>query len=333
MKSPGLSNKMILRSMRPTAYRLLCILFLFLGLGMGASLAHAADWTKTETPHFSFHTPNALSGRIKEIQKTAESSYQIVTRQLGLQPPGRIPVYLYSEHRDFRAAAGIQPHDLIVGTSGSRDGLIRLDASGAFEEPEGILLHEIVHSVLARTLEDCLQELPLWMNEGLAQIVGQPENLGAEERVRQVRGEGRLRPLSELSVEFPHGEDSEIAYAEAYSATAYFIQLNGWQGLRRLLKNLEGGEGFSASFRDASGDELGDFYQGWEWSLVRHGWRAWVQLFFAPASTLVMLYAAWIANRRIARHRRKIVEDEKESPEDADPQTEDAPSNERPGLE
>jgi hypothetical protein len=291
--------------------RSVSLLLMSLLLSFLAGRAAATDWRQTDTLHFRFFYPPALASRAPEIGRIAEMDYVKATRQLGLQPPGRIPVYLYSRHPDFREAAGIQPHDLIVGTSGDRDGLIRLDASGAFEKPGVILLHEIVHSILARSLKDRLSELPLWMNEGLAQIVGQPESPGAEEQVRQARGAGQLRPLSDLSVEFPHGEDGPLAYAEAYSATAYFLQLNGWDGLRALLKSLEAGKGFTASFRAATGDEVGDFYKGWEWSLVRHGWLAWVQLFFVPASTLCMVYAAWIAHRRVARHRRKIIEEEK----------------------
>jgi hypothetical protein len=284
----------------------------------GRASAENLKWERTVTSHFVVFYEAGSDRKAADFEKEAEAAYAAITRQFDLHPVSRIPLYLYDQHRDFRKAAGILPHDMVVGTSNERGGLIKLDASNLFADAEMTLRHEIVHSVLALSLKSNIENLPLWMNEGLAQVTDQPEKPDLEELTRTARGEARLRKLSDLSVEFPHGDDSDVAYAEAYSATAYFVHLYRWGAMRDLLHRLETGEGFSESFRKATGNEIADFYTGWESTLVRRGWLAWLQMFYAPLTGLALIGSSWVAYRRVMERHREIER------EDLRPEADDA---------
>ncbi len=296
--------------------RLLSILLTLLFLpALSASTQPSAPPDLT-TPHFTFHFPQDLAGKAQETARAAEAAWADISGQLGMNPAGPIPVYLYAQHRDFRRAADIPARELVVGTSETHGGLIRLDLSGTFENPLRILRHETTHSILARGLGPRVHDLPLWFNEGLAQVAGQPVDVDSEEAARQARGEGNFLPLTDLSAEFPRGESAGVAYAEACSAVAYMVKLYGWDGVRRLLVGVRAGHGFAASFRAAAGMGIADFYDSWESSLVRRGWLSWLRMFYAPAVTFAMLWAAWNAYGMVRHRRLMLAEDEPDDPVD-----------------
>lgn len=268
------------------------------------------------TPHFVVNAPASAGGKAEAWGKRAEEAYGEITEKLDLRPRQKIPLYLYFQHRDFREAAGVRPHDLVVGQSHYADGRIELDVSGLFANAKRTLRHEIVHSVLALGLGPRIGTLPTWFNEGLAQVAGQPDDPAAEERVREARGAGALPELRQLADRFPRGEESGVAYAASYSAVAYFVELFGWEGVQRLLDRMRQGDSYSTAFRKATGIDSEEFAQGWRSTLVRRGLLEWIQLFYFPATGLMMIWAMWMAYQRV-RNRHRHIEEEDEPRDDS----------------
>jgi len=138
----------------------------------GAELIKDGTWKHAQTEHFFVHfRGNAEAGLTVQY---VEGAYTVLMRLLNLDPQrgqsrSHIFVMPADEWKAYKAAQGLSPQlagfayktELFLGASA--DGLARI-------ETIQVLCHEITHAILARFYRD--QNLPLWLNEGLAEYIG-----------------------------------------------------------------------------------------------------------------------------------------------------------------
>ena len=238
-----------------------------------------------------------------------------VVDDLGLKAEGEIGIRLYSSSPAFREAIGAQKGEIIVGIAHSHGDFIEMDASGLLESPHQILAHEITHILLQQDLRRNVESLPLWMNEGLAQMEAGPLPVDAKEQLYEIASQGRLPSLDSLAEAFPEQEQgASLAYLQSQAAVEFLRDRYGIDSLRRLLGLLRDGKGFQDSFQEATGVAFPQFQSEWE-ELLRHR-SPWELLFRggAPfgiwaAAALLVIYG-FLRLRR--RWKRKIREWERE---------------------
>jgi tetratricopeptide (TPR) repeat protein len=183
-----------------------------------------------------------------------EQQYWRIGQTLTAYPPNPITVVLYTEQQ-FR--------DITRGPSwiaGRYDGRIHIPMRGALaqtEELDRILGHEFVHAVVHMLGG---QNVPVWLNEGLAK---QLEPNGREESEQVLAAtNGRPRPvLSQLDHGFATLSDSEAAVAYALSAHAVrrMMELRSPAAVVTLLQDLARGAVFATAFQQHIGMRYDDF--------------------------------------------------------------------------
>lgn len=209
-------------------------------------------------------------------QALARESHDILTRALmdfgERLPPGDAPieVVICSTLPEFARHAGSLAQSNVLGIAKPGEGLIAVKApnltmGGA--DYRGTLRHELVHVLLARHTSP--DNLPRWLNEGIAMILSGEYRWESRARVAQMYWQGRLIPYRDLLFVFLEpGKEMEFgdAYAQALSMTRFLMEQLGEEGFWRVILALD-----SKTFGDALRAEAGispmDFYDDWTGSL------------------------------------------------------------------
>ena len=212
--------------------------FLLIAVSAALAGAKADPWLEVSTPHFIVIS-DASENRARQVASEFERMRAVFHKRF---PKARVdaafPIIVLAL-RDRKDIQALEPQaylakgqldlaGLFLRTPDKNYVLIRLDVEG--DHPYATVYHEYTHFVLSRDEE----QMPLWLNEGLAQffetteirdkkvLVGQP----SIENIMLLR-QNRLLPLATLfSVDhnspYYHEENKgSIFYAESWALTHY----------------------------------------------------------------------------------------------------------------
>lgn len=234
------------------------------------------DAQERESPHFIIYFEPKKGGNAEAVQLAAEDAFRSIALRLRFTPDVRIPVILYSRRVDFQRNARIRPTDSVVGTASSANNSILLDGSEVLADAGFVVAHEVAHVFLFEMLGPRVEELPLWLHEGLAQELGGEDPRSALATVTAALYEERLPPLSDLAHEFPPSRRGALAYSQAQNAVDALLARGGWDRMLRLLGDVKDGRPFDKAFEDAYGMSLVRWDVVWMRSLRaearRQGW-------------------------------------------------------------
>jgi hypothetical protein len=263
-----------------------------------------------EGPHFRYFYDAEKVIDVERIQQSAEEAYGRLTGLLGYAPADRIPVVLYGDRNAFRRASNIKRTELVVGTAGSADDVIRLDASKILESPSKVIGHEVTHVFLFNMLGKHVDALPLWMHEGLAQEGGGAEPRLANNNVLDAYLAGRIMPLDDLAADFPDGADAGLAYDEGQTAVHALLDRGGWPRMRALLVRMKNGATFDDAMRVIYGMDASEWNAAWLGSL-NSGARLqyWMQIATWVIPALMFIALAW-GVYAVQKHRQRQIRDE-----------------------
>lgn len=219
------------------------------------AMAFAGDigenWLEVRSQHFTVLTnANEKTGRrIADQFERMRSVFHVMLPQLPIDNGSPVIVLATKEDRDFRAlepqsylnSGQLKLGGLFLKAPDKNYVLMRVDARG--EHPYAVIYHEYTHLLLSKSTT----WLPLWLNEGLAELyentdihdkdvaLGQP-SYGNLELLRH----NRLLPLSALfaideSSPYYHEKDKgSIFYAESWALTHYLFVKDNHENTHHL---------------------------------------------------------------------------------------------------
>jgi tetratricopeptide (TPR) repeat protein len=190
-----------------------------------------------------------LAARVSDL---LEAAYWKIGGALGVYPPDVLTVILYSKEqfRDVTRAP--------AWAGGAYDGRIRIPVGGRVDEKElaRVIAHELTHAVVHSLAP---RGVPLWLDEGLAQLMesGKPT---------APLPEGALvPPLSRLEGSFASlsPEDARTAYAVSAAAAQALLDRAGPMVMVNLLMFLGNGARFAEAFERAAFMPYAEFQRTW----------------------------------------------------------------------
>ncbi len=175
----------------------------------------------------------------------------------------RVHVYVASSHAELEAVLGGAQDFLLEGVARSPQGAIVIRGRPAGPDLRGILVHELVHVALARHLAEGGLTPPVWLTEGLAELIADEAVPGDQTRQANTRT-GGIIPLAELERDFPQDPVARnLAYAESRSFVAFVGGETGDPYLRRLIAAFARTADIEAAAQAAYGRSLGAFERAW----------------------------------------------------------------------
>ena len=185
----------------------------------------------------------------RDILEILEDAYDDIGGKILHFPDMSITVILYSE-KDFSKVT-----TLPEWVMGSYDGKIRLPIKDVQKQNSELLRKVLYHEYVHALIHTMTPEIPLWINEGLAEHLV-PRGL---EKTNQVL------PLRDLEQDFPIGDSlmASIAYRESYSAVSYLVENNSIHAVRDFLLSLGLGKSLNEAFEYAFFITYDEFVSTW----------------------------------------------------------------------
>lgn len=199
---------------------------------------------------------------------TAHSGLVGIYKILPLDSPDLIKVYAYSSSQELRDTLQIAGQTWIGAHSDPDLRIIMLsipDGPEQMIEMERQIPHELMHILLYHELGPSYQNLPLWLNEGLASIAELSPNPDYAILLQSASDQDNLLPIQSLCKSFPKEvSGAYLAYSEAASFTRYLIDTYGSPKLMELIFLYQDGLGCDQAVQNVYTQNL---------EMLDHQWR------------------------------------------------------------
>ena len=223
-----------------------------------------ADFRNDASTHFNMrYEGDKASPKLREqILLTLERHFDDLVSTMGLLPRDPIAVVLYTNQTYFDVT--LAPS----WTAALNDGKLRIPIEGLTSvtpDLSRVLKHELAHSFIRQATNG---RCPVWLNEGLAQLV-EPQS-AAKYRIplSNVFQNGKQTPLQSMEGSFI-GLDSNqaaIAYIESLAYVEYIRDAYGMNRIADIMRNLSEGQSTEESLKSVIHDD----YSQLEEEFARH---------------------------------------------------------------
>lgn len=294
-----------------TISRILVLFVCFALLAPYGAVAVQIKWQKLESSHFVVLYEKAQEGR--KILEQAESTYPRITSDFDYYPVKKTKIYVYHSNSLFLSGS---PSGI---TGAYSQPLVSKIFINATEESSGYAVaHEVSHIVFLQSLPDP-SKIPFWFVEGIAIYESQ---IG--ERLIDVEypaSPGDVDSISSLSKQEPKGiEEQRKVATTGYLIIDSLVDRYGKDGLKRLIKNLQGGADMSIALEKSFGVSEEELTKQWYEYIEARSRQARIQNLqyfgiLALAVFVVIASVIWIMRRR--RERQELEQESIE--EDLEP--------------
>ncbi len=207
----------------------------------------AEKWQEIKGKHFIVHYKGEKK-LAESIASRAEKYYRQIAEDLGHNRhdnfwlwENRAKIYLHENHAAYMKATGAP------GWSRGRANyaMKQIDSyATSMTFLDTVLPHELTHLIL-RDFLGFKGEVPLWLDEGIAQWEEKGNRSIRIEHARTLAKKGKLMSVSELGNMTPQelrkSENPADFYAQAISLVGYLIEQHGSEKFGKLCRSLRSG--------------------------------------------------------------------------------------------
>jgi hypothetical protein len=213
---------------------------------------------------------NWYSGDInfaQSLMNTAQESLAKLTRDTGISPSKAISIYIYANSKDLQGSM-IYPQEWTGGVAFTSFNVIAIGI-----EPiqlvwgKGAMTHELTHVVTYQMTFNPYNDLPVWLNEGLAMYSEGELSTQYSSPLKSAVSQDTLLSVRTISSPFSAFTDrSLLSYAESFSLINYLISSYGSGKMTQLLHTFQQGSTDDGAFLSVYGfdmDELNNLWKTW----------------------------------------------------------------------
>jgi len=270
------------------------------------------DWQSLKTDEFIVHWyhPDEEVGR--KILTTAYESLQHIRTLIDVPQPVGIEIYAYDSAvamQDTLLFTG-QAISWVAGHAEPDLNLIVVSIPASPEQEQEItrqIPHELMHVLLYNKLGAGYDNVPRWLNEGLATTAEMLSNADYPILLDKAYEREALIPIVNLCVTFPMDiANFQLAYAEANAFTRYLHRTYGSEKIEALLQAYAGGQGCAQAVESTFGVTLLEVEENWRRERFRESAFQESLVSFAPwlvlagaafAVPLGLIFSHWLSCR------------------------------------
>ncbi len=231
-----------------------------------------AEWQELKGDHFIvyYKTDEKFA---KDILRQSEGYYKQIASDLGYarysnfwQWDNRVKIYVYPSEKEFQSATGELSWSKGVANYTTKEILTFAWSQGFLE---ALLPHEITHLVF-RDFVGFKGEVPLWLDEGVAQWEEPAKRAIAKQVARSLIASQKYYPLRDLtSMDIRNSKDEEAVqffYMQSVTVVEFLIKKHGAQSFTEFCRQLRDGKSLEEALRftySASMRTLEDLQSQW----------------------------------------------------------------------
>ena len=224
--------------------------------------AFAQDWQELKDKHFVvFYSLKEDSQAVQRVIRRAEEYYDKIAYQIGYARYSnfwtwkeRVKIIIFPDQQSFVRSTGQPPWS--KGYADRDSQLFKSRIIVTFQQEheflEGVLPHEIGHLIL-RDFIGFDREIPLWFEEGVAQLHEANKKLMVDQFMRPLIKKNQHIPfdvfvrLDIRSVE--KSRQANVFYAQSVSVINFLIKRFGSEAFGRLCRHLKDGKDMDEALR------------------------------------------------------------------------------------
>ena len=188
----------------------------------------------------------------QELMATAQQVLERLTEDTGAYLQKPVKIYIYADARDLRGAM-IYPQEWTGGVAFTRHGTIAIGiAPDNLSWGKGAIAHELAHLVIHQMTFNPYNDLPTWLDEGLAMYAEGALDPRFTIYLNRALDENSLISVRSLSSPFSaYTEESLLSYAQSYSLVEFLITNYGQDKMLELLNIFRQGSSYNAALEKA----------------------------------------------------------------------------------
>ncbi|NOT05486.1 MAG: hypothetical protein HOP27_12890 [Anaerolineales bacterium] len=188
--------------------------------------------------------------------------------QAGLIPDAPIDVYVYSSYQDLQDSILFEP-SWTGGSAYAEHNIVIVGLSqGDTEYDRNVVIHELTHVLVGHFTFSCLNDLPSWLEEGLA--VYSEGKLDSDSQIQfdQAIQNNELVSVRSLSAGFSEEfSKATLSYSQSFSIVEYLIETHGQDKMTELLSTLRDGNAIEPALINIYGFDLDGLEDAWRQSI------------------------------------------------------------------
>jgi len=192
-----------------------------------------------------------------ELMSTAQDALVRLAQDTGAYLKKPVKLYIYADTGDLQGAM-IFPQEWTGGVAYTAYGIIAIGiASDELAWGKTSIVHELTHLVIHQMTLNPYNDLPRWLDEGLAMYnEGLLEPTFASRLLKAVEGDTLI---SVRTLSSPFSTDSEkalLSYAQSYALVEYIIGAYGQSRMLELLTTFSQGSGYDEALENVYGFDM-----------------------------------------------------------------------------
>lgn len=222
------------------------------------------DWKVVTTEHVRLHHYGISEETARDAARIAEAGYAGLSRLLGHDIDGRVPILLYASPNHFRqtnAVSGL----LGEGTGGVTESFRRrviLPFTGSYGQLAHVMTHEITHAFQFDLMRGGFFGVrtgpPLWAIEGMAEYASVGRDPFTDMWVRDALRHDKLPTLRQLA-----GVGDIRVYRLGQAAWAYVADVYGREATGRAMLRASAGASIDSSLSALAGVSADSVSRAW----------------------------------------------------------------------
>ena len=201
---------------------------------------------------------------VRELMATAQQVVSRLGRDTGAYLEQEVKIYIYANSGDLQGAM-VFPQEWTGGVAYPRYGTIAIGISpGNLDWGKRAMAHELAHLVAHQMTLNPYNDVPTWLDEGLAMWAeGEPE-VDLEAVFKRAAAEDKLVSVRSLSSPFSaHADEAGLSYLQSYSFVEYLISSYGQDKMLELLTTFRNGSGYDAALESTYGFDMDELNTLW----------------------------------------------------------------------
>ena len=228
------------------------------------------DWQSITEGDVTLYWYRGENSFAEELMDAAQAALARLAESTGARLESTVRFYIYANATDLRGSM-IYPQEWTGGVAFTRYGIIAIGITPDMNDVEWgkrVIAHELTHLVIHQVTFNPYNDLPTWLDEGLAMTAEGELEAEFKNALAKARKDNALISVRSLASPFSaYADESFLAYAQSYMLVEYLIDSYGREKMFELLNTFEQGSGYDEALMRVYGFDMDGLNVKWRASL------------------------------------------------------------------
>ncbi len=246
----------------------------------------------------------------QELMSAAQQALVKLAENTGAELEDPVKLYIYANSEDLRGAM-IYPQEWTGGVAFTRQGIIAIGISSSnITWGKRTIAHELTHLVIHQVTLNPYNDLPLWLDEGLAMYNEGELSSEFVASLKKAIAENSFISVQSLSSPFSsYIGEALLSYAQSYSLAEFLITNYGQSQMLELLNTFNQGSSYDAALEKVYGFDMDGLDSLWRVYVTEQyqsqiegkGMHPALIVLLAALATWFLLALGWVIKKRVRR--------------------------------